>query len=81
MSCSARLPVYVLFATALLPSSVPVVFTVRFGVVLAMAVSKALSFILRPDGSSAFVMELPPPDAQDVSGPSANLGKRQRVST
>jgi ferrous iron transport protein B len=62
MSCSARLPVYVLFATAFFAEKRGlVVFSLyALGVVLAMAVSKALSFILRPDGSSAFVMELPP---------------------
>lgn len=61
ISCSARLPVYVLFATAFFPQKRGlVVFSLyALGVVLAMVISKFLGFILKPDEASAFVMELP----------------------
>ncbi|MGI6082286.1 MAG: ferrous iron transport protein B [Limnochordia bacterium] len=62
ISCSARLPVYVLFATAFFDKRRGlVVFSLyALGVVLALVVAKILSIVLKPDGSSAFVMELPP---------------------
>ena len=62
ISCSARLPVYVLFATTFFSQRRGlVVFSLyALGVVLALIVAKILSLILKPDGTSAFVMELPP---------------------
>jgi ferrous iron transport protein B len=73
ISCSARLPVYVLFATALFPKHRwLVVFSLYvLGVAIAAAAAKALSLWLlarerragvssEADSASAFVMELPP---------------------
>jgi ferrous iron transport protein B len=62
ISCSARLPVYVLFASAFFAERRGlVVFSLyALGVVLAAAMAKLLSFFLKPDASSTFVLELPP---------------------
>lgn len=70
ISCSARLPVYVLFAGAFFPERRGlVVFSLyALGVVLAALVAKVLSVFIRPDVSSTFVMELPPYRMPRVSG-------------
>ncbi len=70
ISCSARLPVYVLFATAFFPQRRGlVVFSLyALGVVLAALVAKVLSVFLKPDVSSTFVMELPPYRMPRLSG-------------
>lgn len=61
MSCSARLPVFILIAGAFFPNyATEVVFGLYvLGIVLALAVAKVLSLCLR-GGQSPFVMELPP---------------------
>ena len=70
ISCSARLPVYVLFASAFFPERRGlVVFSLyALGVVLAALVAKVLSVFIRPDASSTFVMELPPYRMPRISG-------------
>ena len=70
ISCSARLPVYVLFAGVFFPKQRGlVVFSLyALGVVLAASVAKALSIFIKPDVSSTFVMELPPYRMPKISG-------------
>ena len=70
ISCAARLPVYVLFATAFFERSRGlVVFSLyALGIVLAAVVAKLLSFFIVPDESSTFVMELPPYRMPRLSG-------------
>jgi ferrous iron transport protein B len=63
MSCSARLPVYVVFAMAFFGTRASTVIWLMY--VLGIAVAILIGFIfsrtiLKPDESSAFVMELPP---------------------
>lgn len=62
ISCSARLPIYVLFAGVFFPKQRGlVVFSLyALGVVLAALAAKTLSVFIKPDVSSTFVMELPP---------------------
>ena len=70
ISCSARLPVYVLFASAFFPKRRGlVVFSLyALGVVLAALAAKVLTVFLKPDVSSTFVMELPPYRMPRISG-------------
>lgn len=70
ISCSARLPVYVLFATAFFPRRQGlVVFSLyALGIVLAAGMAKLLSFFIKSDGSSTFVIELPPYRLPRMSG-------------
>ena len=63
MSCSARLPVYVVFTMAFFGARASTVIWLMY--VLGIAVAILIGFIfsrtiLKPDESSAFVMELPP---------------------
>lgn len=62
MSCSARLPVYVVFTAAFFPQSTgTVMFLLYAGGILAAYLSAwALSLVLQRDAESHFVMELPP---------------------
>ncbi len=63
MSCSARLPVYVVFAMAFFGSRASTVIWLMYvlGIVVAILVGFIFSrTILKPDESSAFVLELPP---------------------
>jgi ferrous iron transport protein B len=63
MSCSARLPVYVVFAMAFFGARASTVIWLMYvlGIVAAILVGFVLSrTILKPDESSAFVLELPP---------------------
>ena len=63
MSCSARLPVYVVFGLALFGTAAGTVIWVMYGlgIVVALVVGSIFSrTILRPDQASAFVLELPP---------------------
>ena len=70
ISCSARLPVYVLFAGAFFAERRGlVVFSLyALGVVLAALAAKVLSVFIKPDVSSTFVMELPPYRMPRISG-------------
>jgi ferrous iron transport protein B len=63
MSCSARLPVYVVFAMAFFGARASTVIWLMYVVGIAVAILIGFIFsrtILKPDESSAFVMELPP---------------------
>lgn len=62
MSCSARLPVYILFAGTFFPQKAGnVIFLLYlFGVVAAIAAGKLLSSTLLRSHGAPFVMELPP---------------------
>ncbi len=63
MSCSARLPVYVVFAMAFFGTRASTVIWLMYvlGIVVAILVGFIFSrTILKPDESSAFVLELPP---------------------
>jgi len=70
ISCSARLPVYVLFAGAFFAERRGlVVFSLyALGVVPAALAAKVLSVFIKPDVSSTFVMELPPYRMPRISG-------------
>ena len=62
MSCSARLPVYVLFAGAFFPGrESQVIFGIyALGIVLAMILGKIFSKVLIKEEDTPFVLELPP---------------------
>jgi ferrous iron transport protein B len=63
MSCSARLPVYVVFGLAFFGARAGTVIWAMYalGIIVAMLAGMAFSHtILKPDVSSAFVLELPP---------------------
>ncbi|MGG2094867.1 ferrous iron transport protein B [Bacillus sp. S13(2024)] len=62
MSCSARLPVYALFAGVFFPhSQAIVVFSLYIiGIVLALVVTKIMSVTVLKQEKSIFVIELPP---------------------
>jgi ferrous iron transport protein B len=63
MSCSARLPVYVVFGLALFGTGAGTVIWIMYamGIVVALVVGSIFSrTILKADQSSAFVLELPP---------------------
>ncbi|MEH7457534.1 ferrous iron transport protein B [Bacillus sp. JJ1127] len=62
MSCSARLPVYALFAGVFFPhSQALVVFSLYIvGIVLALLVTKVMSLTVLKEEKSIFVIELPP---------------------
>jgi len=62
MSCSARLPIYVLFAGAFFPRHAGnVIFSIYLlGIILAIIMARIFRVILFPGESAPFVMELPP---------------------
>jgi len=62
MSCSARLPVYVLFAGAFFPGQESrVIFGIyALGIILAMLLGKLFSRVLIKEEDTPFVLELPP---------------------
>ncbi|MCM3734548.1 ferrous iron transport protein B [Bacillus cytotoxicus] len=62
MSCSARLPVYALFAGVFFPhSQALVVFSLYLiGIILALVVTKVMSVTILKEEKSIFVIELPP---------------------
>ncbi len=62
MSCSARLPVYVVFGLALFPrhADVMIVGLYSLGLVMATLVGLILTRLLPQRGEAAFVLELPP---------------------
>ncbi|HRJ58322.1 MAG TPA: ferrous iron transport protein B [Anaerolineales bacterium] len=63
MSCSARLPVYVVFGLAFFGSSAGTVIWAMYALGILVAMLAGMVFtrtILKPDVSSAFVLELPP---------------------
>lgn len=63
MSCSARLPVYVVFGLAFFGARAGTVIWAMYALGIMVALLAGLVFtntILKPDASSAFVLELPP---------------------
>lgn len=70
MSCGARLPVYVLFATAFFPTNGQnLVFALYIiGIVAAIITGFLLKKIALPGEASAFVMEIPPYHIPTISG-------------
>ena len=63
MSCSARLPVYVVFGLAFFGARAGTVIWALYALGIVVAMLAGLVFtntLLKPDGSSAFVLELPP---------------------
>lgn len=63
MSCSARLPVYVVFGLAFFGARAGTVIWAMYalGIIVAMLAGMAFTHtVLKPDVSSAFVLELPP---------------------
>jgi ferrous iron transport protein B len=63
MSCSARLPVYVVFGLAFFGTRAGTVIWAMYALGIMVALLAGLVFtntILKPDASSAFVLELPP---------------------
>ena len=63
MSCSARLPVYVVFGLAFFGSRAGTVIWAMYALGIVVAMLAGMVFtrtILKPDVSSAFVLELPP---------------------
>jgi ferrous iron transport protein B len=63
MSCSARLPVYVVFGLAFFGARAGTVIWAMYALGIVVAMLAGLVFtntILKPDASSAFVLELPP---------------------
>jgi len=62
MSCSARLPIYVIFAAAFFPRHQgTVIFSMYFlGIVLAIGMGLLFKKIFFPGESAPFIMELPP---------------------
>lgn len=72
MSCSARLPVYVVFGIAFFGSRAGTVIWALYALGIVVAMLAGMVFtrtLLKPDASSAFVLELPPyrrPSRQSV---------------
>ena len=63
MSCSARLPVYVVFGLAFFGSRAGTVIWAMYALGILIAMLSGMIFtrtLLKPDASSAFVLELPP---------------------
>lgn len=62
MSCSARLPVYALFAGVFFPQNqATIVFSFYvIGIILALLVTKVMSMTILKEEKSVFVIELPP---------------------
>jgi ferrous iron transport protein B len=63
MSCSARLPVYVVFGLAFFGSRAGTVIWAMYALGILIAMLSGMVFtrtLLKPDASSAFVLELPP---------------------
>src|SRR5512139_2487029 len=63
MSCSARLPVYVVFGLAFFGSGAGTIIWAMYALGIVVAMLAGMVFtqtILKPDVSSAFVLELPP---------------------
>ena len=62
MSCSARLPVYVLFTGIFFPQKAAIVIMVLYfgGVVMGLLASFILSRLIKMDGENVLILELPP---------------------
>lgn len=62
MSCSARLPVYILFAAAFFPKHASLIIMILYGlgILAAFGSAKLFNLLIFKKESSPFVMELPP---------------------
>ncbi len=80
MSCSARLPIYVLFAGAFFAGRQGLVVWSLYtlGIVLALAAAKLFSKVLFPGESAHFVMELPPYRVPTLRGALLHAWERTR---
>ncbi len=80
MSCSARLPIYVLFAGAFFIGRRGLVVWSLYvlGIVLAVAAAKVFSKVLFPGESAHFVMELPPYRVPTARGALLHAWERSR---
>lgn len=80
MSCSARLPIYVLFAAAFFAGRRGLVVWSLYvlGIVLAVAAAKIFSKVLFPGESAHFVMELPPYRVPTARGALLHAWERSR---
>ncbi|UCH79319.1 MAG: ferrous iron transport protein B [Candidatus Coatesbacteria bacterium] len=78
MSCSARLPIYVLFGAAFFPGRRGLVVWSLYllGIVLAVGAAKVFSRVLFPGESAHFVMELPPYRLPTLRGAFLHAGER-----
>ncbi len=71
MSCSARLPVYVVFGLALFGAQAGTVIWLMYAIGIVVALMAGAVFtrtLLKPDQTSAFVLELPPYRRPTVRG-------------
>ena len=79
MSCSARLPVYVVFGMALFGARAGLVIWVLYalGIVMAILAGMVLTrTLLKPDSTSAFVLELPPYRRPSLKSTFIHVGER-----
>jgi ferrous iron transport protein B len=81
MSCSARLPVYVVFGLAFFGGRAGTVIWAMYALGILVAMLAGLVFtrtILKPDVSSAFVLELPPYRAPSMKSVSIHMWENTR---
>lgn len=78
MSCSARLPVYVVFAGVFFPNNEGnVIFSLYLlGIVIAVVMAKVFKTYLFKGGSTSFVMELPPYRIPTIKGTLIHMWER-----
>jgi ferrous iron transport protein B len=79
MSCSARLPVYVVFGMALFGARAGLVIWALYalGIVVAILAGMVLTrTLLKPDATSAFVLELPPYRRPSLKSTLIHVGER-----
>ena len=81
MSCSARLPIYVLFAGAFFPNhgALVILSLYVFGVLLAVASGKLLRKLVFSKAASPFVMELPPYRLPTIKGMVIHVWERSSL--
>ncbi len=81
MSCSARLPVYVLFASTFFPGKeTRVIFSIyALGIFLAMLLGKIFSRFLIKDEDTPFVLELPPYRMPTIKGLIIHMWEKTKV--
>jgi ferrous iron transport protein B len=81
MSCSARLPIYVLFAGAFFPNrgALVILSLYVFGVLLAAASGKLLRKLVFSKAASPFVMELPPYRLPTIKGMVIHVWERSSL--
>ncbi|QZE14815.1 ferrous iron transport protein B [Halosquirtibacter laminarini] len=62
MSCSARIPIFILFANALFPSHKSLIITILYliGIIFGIVASKIMQKTALPSSTTPFIYELPP---------------------